>query len=61
MDINATSILSYQLAQNQQNVGLAMLKQSAKQDQSTATILENAVEAAGAADGSRGSQLDITV
>jgi|GEM_PF-2085381 len=62
MDITATSVLAYQLAQNQQNIGMAMMKQTIKQDQAIAnTILENAVQAAAAADGSRGSNLDITV
>ena len=62
MDITATSVLAYQLAQNQQNIGMAMMKQTIKQDQAIAnTILESAVQAATAADGSRGSQLDITV
>ena len=61
MDIASTSLIAYQLAQGQQNIGMAVMKQTLKQDQAIATILENAVQATGAADGSRGSNLDVTV
>ena len=61
MDINASSILAYKLAAGQQQMSMAMLKQSAKADQQTATILANAIEATGSSDGSRGTQLDVTV
>ena len=60
MDINATSILSYQLAMGQQNIGTAVMKSAIESEKAVATILENAVQSAAATNG-RGSQLDITV
>ncbi|HEY8963181.1 MAG TPA: hypothetical protein VIN59_01830 [Alphaproteobacteria bacterium] len=62
MDIAATSVLAYKLAQGQQNMGMAMLKQAVQGEAAVAnTIMENAVQAVASADGSRGNNLDITV
>jgi len=61
MDIAATSILAQQLMGSQQQMSQAMMRQSAKAEQQAANIIMQAVEAAGSADGQRGTQLDITV
>lgn len=60
MDIAATPILAQQLMLNQQNIGLAVMKAGAQADQAIANILEQAVQAAKPADGSRGNLIDIS-
>lgn len=61
MDISYTSLVAQQTAQTQSQIGMAVMKSAAKADQQVATILANAVEATGSANGQRGTQLDITV
>lgn len=62
MDINATSILNYQIAAGRQQMGQAMMKQTIEGEKQVAdAILNNAVQAIAAADGSRGNNLDVMV
>lgn len=61
MDIAATSLFVQQQAYGQLQTGNAMIKQAAKQEQQTAAILAQAVEAASNPGSTRGTQLDITV
>jgi hypothetical protein len=62
MDINTTALFGQQQAMSQLQVGQAMLKNNAKAEQKTATILAQAIEAAGSAGNAvRGQNLDISV
>lgn len=57
----ASAIYAQQQALGHLQVGMAMTKNAAKAEQQTATILANAIEATSSGNGTRGTQLDITV
>ncbi len=62
MDINSTALFGQQQALSQLSLQQSLLKQNAKQDQKTATILAQAVEAASSSgNATRGVNLDISV
>lgn len=62
MDVNTLSTFGHQQALGQLNLQQSMLKQNAKSEQQTATILANAIEGAqSSGNATRGVNLDITV
>lgn len=62
MDINSTALFGQKQALGQLNLQQSLLKQNAKQQQQTAVILAQAVEAASSSgNATRGVNLDISV
>lgn len=61
MGPTASALYVQQQALGQMQVGMSMTKNAAKAEQQTATILAEAIEATGNSNGTRGTQLDITV
>lgn len=61
MDIASTPILAQQIMLKQQQMGMAMVKANADQEQAIATILDQAIQATAPSDGSRGTKLDVVV
>ncbi|MCB1538136.1 MAG: hypothetical protein H6865_06445 [Rhodospirillales bacterium] len=61
MDITNTSLLAQQQSLSHLSLGQSMLKQNARQERQTATILADAVESAANSGSMRGTNLDISV